>query len=123
MAKFDTSMLPRPRDPYRVSELQLGQSRFVSEGALSALGDGTALIRLAAPVRKQRSFLHPVRVSRSSNGYSVEVPLGFKLTSTRKRSPPGHTEVLGVSVGGRRPEPGPPDYVEGVVSLVRLLAE
>jgi hypothetical protein len=121
MAKFNSSMLPPPPEPYRISDLAVGQSRFASESALCALKDGTALISLRASIRRTRSWLYPVSVKRTARGWAVAVPDEFEITSTRSRMPVGHAEVTEISTNGSRPEVGPDDYAEGVVGLVVAL--
>lgn len=123
MAKFDTSMLPPRPEPRRVRDLAIGQTRFVSESDLKSLRDGTGLISTRAHVRSCRSFLYPVSVTRTRTGWKVEVPHGFRIWSTRSTRPSDHDEINEVVLGNPKPEPGPTDYAEGVVTLIRLISQ
>ncbi len=121
MAKFNSTMMPPRPEPWLVREMVVGQTRFVSEHDLDAMADGTALISLLADVRKQRSFTYPVAVTRTGVGWRVEVPRGFKVSSTRAHRPLDHDEVHEVVVGERKPDAGPGDYGEGIAALIGVL--
>lgn len=111
-------MLPPRPAPRRVRDLDVGQTRYVSESELASLKDGTALLATQASVFSHRSCLHPVAVTRTLGGWRVEVPRDFKIRNTRSYRPQGHEEIRELVVGVAKPEPTGGDVVVGLLGLL-----